>query len=926
MIRKIHILLLSALGLLIATATNGAVPPIRNFSREATGGGAQNWSIAQGEGGVMYFANNNGVLSFNSRDWSLRRMQNGTSVRSLRFDPERHLLYAGASGELECFSEKEVRSLLEGAGSMVSEIWNIYIAGEGIVFQDDHAFYRLSAPGEVRRYDAGGRISTSACIGGNVIASLQGGPLVSFSGGQVQPVPGTEPLGKFNIRSICEADGDILIITEGDGIWRYSSLTLSRVETFCPRDIFCAAVSDDCLALGTISDGLWIMWLKEGRTLHLNTASGLQKNTVLSLFFDREDNLWAGLDNGIDYICLNASEWKIFGERDPIGTGYTSATYAGWNYFGTSQGLFRARGFDEAPVSQVGGIRWQVWSLDLYDGTLFCSHDRGLDILQPDGSSERIPLNGCWKVEPLRRHPGFLLGCTYDRLFTVTRKGGKWRFNGYLEGFDESSKAIEEDYDGSIWFSHHIKGLYRLQLSEDLSRVEKAEPFSTGQGFPTGRNNYPNEYAGGIVFSTEGGYFRYDGISGRAVPVDALNGLFTSTPTAAKVVRLNDSLEVFSSGAIQTIRFRRSDGEWITDSLSVKHLATRRPLGFESFEFIPGRGLLVNTDEGFSLIDIERLKKKTTRNEPAVFISQADLSSGSENTTVYSGRRPSGEGRIVIPFRRRSSMTFSFICPQYEREGGISYSCFLEGYDKDWVDLGSSTGKEYTHLPDGEYTFRVRADSDADGHITEDSIRLIVTPPFYKSTAALLLYLVLLSGAILGIVKLVQVLSVRRAGMLTRKREEELLREQTQLELRHRADDLAASTSNLIRKNEILTTIDADLEKLKDFVSPGEGRNALRKIRTEIRENIAHDDDWQKFSTHFDLVYDNFISRLGKKYPVLSTSDKRLSAYLKMGLCSKDIAPLMNMTVRSVEMTRYRLRQKIGLSREENLVKFLQDF
>lgn len=74
------------------------------------------------------------------------------------------------------------------------------------------------------------------------------------------------------------------------------------------------------------------------------------------------------------------------------------------------------------------------------------------------------------------------------------------------------------------------------------------------------------------------------------------------------------------------------------------------------------------------------------------------------------------------------------------------------------------------------------------------------------------------------------------------------------------------------------------------------------------------------------MVYNDFLKRLGEKFPRLTVSDKKMCAYLKMGLSSKDIAPLLNMTVRSIEMTRYRIRKKLGLSREDNLTEFLQKF
>ena len=100
----------------------------------------------------------------------------------------------------------------------------------------------------------------------------------------------------------------------------------------------------------------------------------------------------------------------------------------------------------------------------------------------------------------------------------------------------------------------------------------------------------------------------------------------------------------------------------------------------------------------------------------------------------------------------------------------------------------------------------------------------------------------------------------------------------------------------------------------------------IERVQDDIRKNIERDDNWKKFETNFDIVYENYLKRLGTDYPALTVSDKKLCAYLKMGLSSKDIAPLLNMSFRSVEMSRYRLRKKLNLNRDVNLTEFLQNF
>jgi DNA-binding CsgD family transcriptional regulator len=97
-------------------------------------------------------------------------------------------------------------------------------------------------------------------------------------------------------------------------------------------------------------------------------------------------------------------------------------------------------------------------------------------------------------------------------------------------------------------------------------------------------------------------------------------------------------------------------------------------------------------------------------------------------------------------------------------------------------------------------------------------------------------------------------------------------------------------------------------------------------MERNIKQNIENDSNWKRFEENFDLVYENYLKRLSEMYPDLNTSDKKLCAYLKMDLSSKDIAQLLNMSIRSIEMNRYRLRKKMDLDRDVNLSEFLQKF
>ena len=106
--------------------------------------------------------------------------------------------------------------------------------------------------------------------------------------------------------------------------------------------------------------------------------------------------------------------------------------------------------------------------------------------------------------------------------------------------------------------------------------------------------------------------------------------------------------------------------------------------------------------------------------------------------------------------------------------------------------------------------------------------------------------------------------------------------------------------------------------------SPADISRQISRIKALIRENISHDDDWRTFMHNFDAAYEDFTKNLQSRHPGLTPTELRVCCYLKMGLSSKEIAPLFNISYRSVEMTRYRLRKKLGLTRENSLTDYLQ--
>ena len=124
-------------------------------------------------------------------------------------------------------------------------------------------------------------------------------------------------------------------------------------------------------------------------------------------------------------------------------------------------------------------------------------------------------------------------------------------------------------------------------------------------------------------------------------------------------------------------------------------------------------------------------------------------------------------------------------------------------------------------------------------------------------------------------------------------------------------------------KNELLTQIRQKLSKVSSKMIHLESKHQVDSLIKTLEKDIMGQDEWDKFEVHFDQVHEDFMKKLRNNYPELTPKDLRLCAYLRMNLSSKEIAPLLNISIRGVEISRYRLRKKLYLSRDANLTDFM---
>jgi len=297
------------------------------------------------------------------------------------------------------------------------------------------------------------------------------------------------------------------------------------------------------------------------------------------------------------------------------------------------------------------------------------------------------------------------------------------------------------------------------------------------------------------------------------------------------------------------------------------------------------------------------------------------------------------ESTPATPFKR-NNILFTVFYPQYNNINNIHFRYKLDGLDKVWSETTGSSQKVYRYIPQGVYTLNVEVLTKTGVRLSEASYSFEVDPPFYLSAIAKIFYLLLIILMGYGIyaylhrsfqlkkekIKQEQE-EIRRKEI--EKREQQIIalrKDKLESELTVKSKELAESTMTIIKKNEILVNIKEEVIAQKQALGTQYPNKYYDKLIRLLDENLSSEDDWAIFQTNFDRIHENFFRNLHTTYPELTSNDLRFCAYLRLNLSSKDIAHLMNISLKGVEVGRYRIRKKIGLESTKSLTEFMIEF
>ena len=956
------ILFFSALNL--AAQNQIGTPQIINYSNFTYKAGTQNWDSGQDKQGIMYFGNNEGLLSFNGKFWQLYPLPNKTVVRSLEIDSDGKI-YVGGQDEMGYFFPDEsgrlvynsLKELIPEKERQFADIWNISIVNGQVFFRSLSKILHFK-DGIMRIVKPDQEWVFLGVIGNKLYAQEKKRGLMTYSNGVWSPISQDPLLNRITITSVLDySDDTFLVTTLKNGLFLLKDSKLIRKETSIDQllyndRIYCAiTVNNDWYALGTTSGGVLIID-KNGKLVQkYSFPEGLQKNNIRSLFLDHNKNLWLGLDDGIDFMSINSAIKQIYPDKNKQVTSYAIRMFNKRLYIGTSNGLFRSSVISSAPkdislspgyFEEVNNTKGQVWGLDEINNNLLLAHEDGTFVIQ-EGTTEQVySYPGTWLFNPVSTlfPSANIIAGTYTGLSSISYKNGKFINNGKISGIEDPLRfMVYEAGTNSIWASHPYHGVYKIDLSADYQKIRKTTLFTKKDGLPSTLYNYVFRIKNRIVVATENGIYEYNSKQNNFIPSPQFHEPLKNISIQYLKEDQIGNIWFVTNKEVGVIDFNQPAQKKPYSIVYFPALTSKVVGGFETIYPVDENNIFIGANKGVFHLNYQKYIRNISK--LSLLIGQVKVS-GKEDSVIFGGYFLSDnkltsvqDPKSAVAFRSSTfnSIHFEYASTLYEQQNNIGFSYQLAGFDKNWSAWSEKSEKDYTNLPPGKYTFKVKARNNLGDSSEPVTYAFEVLPSWYQSKLAYIIYFLIFIGLLNEVIKWQRKRHLKEQEKLKYlhqleldKNESEIVKlknEKLEADVNFKNKELASTTMHLVQRGKVLTKIKEVVSNLEKLPNAENNSADFKQVFRLLNEVEKRDADWGQFAMHFDHVHSNFLADIKERHPKLTPNELKLCAYLKMNLSSKEIAQLMSITIRAVEVSRYRLRKKLNIPSDVNLFDYL---
>ena len=884
---------------------------------------SQIWAIEEGADGFVFAATNEGLAMFDGVRWRLYSLPGEPILRSLHYDKISGKLYSSGvntfgywlfdtKGDVEytpLYKNKNARRLSE-------DFWRICSRDNGRVFyfQTHNSLYKyMPETSEVKRVVLPeGSVAYSFGVDNRIYIQIDD-TLFLLSEDDTLSALARLP---SRVVSMFSGNSGIILAVEHSGLFRLESGSLRPLDNklnarLSAAKINCCLPYLDGFLAGTTKEGLIIIGSSYAASDNPSEYPDLLSQTILSLAVDSRANVWLGFNSGIAKIDISSNEHYIFSKQ--FGLVMSVLSKGGLTLVATNKGLFKVSGAADT-VTQIEGTQGVAWKIVDTGKHIYVLHDQGL-FEYMDGAVKLVRGGGIINLVAMQRRKGYFIACGYNKLSLYKLNGETLEFEGNVEGFNSYPNRLTADSSDYLWLVVPGEGFQRLKLSDDMLKVEQTQDFD----IPFDRQSSPKAL---FITNINGTFVLYG--SNRAWTCDGFS----------KELSENEGLTATFSMCGQNLLWveQRDNKLWYIsqDDMGYLELISGKALKHSGIFGQRRRGR-VNA-QFFSLGDYVAVGLDNCigfvkpGGSPADAIEIGKMEAfGADRSKVYD----KSDKVFRIPYSMNNIRIYPVSIPK-----GAMVDYRVTSVSRDWITVKINDAISISALPPGNHIVEIRPSgiADQDKYVL---LRINVAPPWYISAYAIILYVVVFISILIVLrayyrrqnkarearLKAHQTEILERVKLQRDKQVAELQSEQIGIELREKDKRLATITMNSIKRNNILNELKGDLSQIPAAENHAAVKQQINKVIRKINTQLSNEDDWKKSERYFNAIYDGLLDQLKLRYPSLTKTDMKLCVYIKLNLSTKEMAELMNISPRSIEMAKYRLRKKLGLAPNEHIDK-----
>ena len=947
------------------------VPFITNYNPKTYKAASENWDVLQDSKGMMFFANHFGIMQFDGVRWNIiTQPENKSMVRSLAID-KKDRIYVGAQCDFGYtfqlpngqYKYTSLVKLLPVSSRNFGDVLHTVVRNNEVIFFSNEKIF-IYKNNRIKVIQSTSNFDEFFNVDNTIYVLDNGKGLLKLKDDVLIPVEnGPQFLGMKIRKAFATKDG-LMLLTQKNGLFVYKNNQIkpfvTEADYLLKQHQITTAIlfPDGYFGIGTRQSGLIVIDSAGHLIQHINKQMGLQNEYVTNLKTDKEGNLWVTLKEGISLIQISSPLSRILDTSSSETKIYCSQIYQNKLYIATDNGLFwmdwqayKNGKRQSTHFQHISGMSENVWNVGVFGKSLLAFEKNGIYEIKGNSAQLLAKTDGAWQGINIPNRPDLLLVGGYNGMHLLKKMNDSWVYQHKIKGFQESSRIIVNDNE-SIWLAHGYKGIYKIKLNKTFDAVSDLQFYNQESGFPSSLFLNTFKINNQILFGTTKGIYKQDKTSKKMIP-DAVFKKYLGLENHIRLLKADNQNNIwYVSGENTGKMTRQTNGNFTVEELPFRKLRYLYVPGFENIQTTTNGDVFFGTQDG--LIHYNATKNKSYQAKYKAVISEVKCILP-KDSLLFSSRYDVLPNNIKLDKNEltpvlshsNNALHFSFASLCYDEADATKYEYWLEGFEEKWSDWSLQTEKEYTNLPENEYIFHVRAKNIYDVVSDEAIFKFEISPPWYRTSWAYILYLLLFGVLIYAIIKYQKNLAERDREQLILNQEKELLRNRAELNEQKLALEqenmaimrenleatinlknakVASSTVNLIHLNEILLSIKELISQIDKKNDANVNFSLLTKINRLIDHELQGDQHWNEFEEIFNQLHDNFMQRLKTSFPELTPRDMRLCAYLRMNFNTKEIAPLLGISVRGVEDTRYRIRKKLQLSSDANITEFILNF